>query len=200
MKNTNTWSVIIAMIIIVGISGGTVYLLQNKDDSATETSLSSQNGEQGLATNFEARNEDGNMVLYRIISDGTLRKTGLEVTLNKAGSYEVPVKVAISPDETRVVFNQWHDSIPVNQVFISNIDGTDIRLLTQQEVPEGRGELIVDSLAWSNDGEYVTYSERQTACKTDCGTPADFTTNEVKYLVNVTTGEKEIVSTSQVIE
>ena len=144
-------------------------------------------------SSFEARKENEKMVLYKIYSDGTSRKTGLEITLVKAGTSEEPVKIVVSPNKTKAVFGKWNNTILKTEIYVSNIDGSNVKLLTQQEVGEGGGELNQNSLAWSSDGKYITYYESVITCEGGCD-PNQSSSEERYYQVNIATGEKEIVS------
>jgi len=148
---------------------------------------------RSAVSSFDVRKESGKMILYKTYSDGTSQKTGLEITSVKVGTYEVPVNIVVSPDKTKTVFNKWNDNILKTEIYISDIDGRNTRLLTQQEVGEGSGGLNQDSLAWSADGKYITYYESVITCEGGCD-PNQPNSAKIYYQVNVATGEKKVIS------
>lgn len=110
-------------------------------------------------------------------------------------SADIPEKTAFSPDNTRIAFVRWNDALAKAEVFIANSDGSDKRLIAQQDIGEGSGELDQDSIEWSADGKYITYSETRSDCTDDyCQSPSDGKNMQVRYKVNVQTGEKKIIS------
>lgn len=140
-------------------------------------------------SHFEARREDGQMILYQVSSDSGWQKTGLAVDIID----DVSVKIIVSPDKTKAVFNKWDNISLQMMIYISNIDGTDVQFLAKQEVGEGSGGMEQDSIVWSDDGQYVSYFEKQITCGETCQNPGDFVLVDVYYQVNVATGEKKII-------
>jgi hypothetical protein len=204
MKNSQKGFANIALVVVIVILVGAVgyFALVKKSEPVLQepTPIIGSNTQTPAPTpkptisSFEARKENGKMVLYKVYSDGTSQKTGLEVTLVKAGTYEVPVKIVVSPDKTKATFNKWNNTTLKTEIYVSNVDGTNVKLLTQQEVGEGSGGLNQDSLAWSSDGKYITYFEAQLTCEGNCQTPDDTINMKVTYQVNVATGEKKVTS------
>lgn len=204
MKNSQKGFIVPVLLVIIAVLvvGGGVYIYKNKK---VEVPAVVDNGTQQTNTqtpaptpkptisSSEVKKENGKMVLYKVYSDGTSQKTGLEVTLVKAGTYEVPVKIVVSPDKTKAVFNKWNNTTLKTEIYVSNIDGTNTKLLTQQEVGEGSGGLNQDSLVWSSDSKYITYFESQIACEAGCA-PGSVISYKVTYQVNLATGEKKVIS------
>ena len=179
---------IIYGLVIVVLIGTVGYFIFNKNLESMEPTIS----------NFEVKKENGKMILYKVYSDDSSEKTGLEVVLVKAGTYEIPIKIIISPNKTKAVFNKWNNTSLKTEIYISNIDGTDTKFLTKQEVSEGSGGLNQDSLAWSSDGNSITYFESQLTCAENCKNPGDFISMKVTYQVNGVTGEKKVLSKESV--
>lgn len=163
-------------------------------ETTTQDNPRSASSAKPTISSFEDRKENGEMVLYKVYSDGTSQRTGLKVTLVKAGETEVSVKIVVSPDKTMAAFNNWNEVGYTTQIYISNINGSNTRILVpRSEVGEGQGGINQNSLAWSLDGKYITYFESQLACEAGC-VPGSVISYKVTYQVNVATGEKKVIS------
>jgi ABC-type Na+ efflux pump permease subunit len=164
----------------------------NTSTTNTNTAVNANINTSAKAT-FESKKENGKMVLYKVMN-GASTKTGLVVTITKAGTAEVLVNIVVSPDQTKAVYNQWDESGSGQDIYVSDTDGKNSKKLASQEVGDGNGSLNQSSLQWSSDGKYITYSEGVLTCDENCKSPADFTGMKVTYQVNVATGAKEELS------
>lgn len=144
---------------------------------------------------FEVREEDSAMVLYKIFSDQSSERAGLKVSLSEAGTYEVPINIVISPNKELALFNEWHEVSM--EIYVANIDGARKRKIAEQEVPEGSGELLPETLQWSADGKYITYQESGMRGDGIGVLPSgEFTARKIitTYRVNITDTTKEKIS------
>jgi hypothetical protein len=143
--------------------------------------------ESTSVSKFEARKENGKMVLYQL-KNGTWTKTGLLVTLVKAGTYEVPVNIVVSADGTKVAYNVWKGVFM--EIYVADINGSNAKKIAQQKVSEGQGELNQESLSWSADGKFGTFTESQPSCPVNMQSLDDCVRVLVTYQANVVTGSK----------
>ena len=129
-----------------------------------------------------------------MFTDGSREKTGLAVSYDWDPNYKVNVNIVVSPDQKKAVYNKWAGV--AMYIYISEIDGRNVRELAVQEIPEGSGGLNAQSITWSPDSQYITYEETGVACPGNCESPEDFAPQIIIYRVNVVTGNKLIVSKS----
>jgi len=128
----------------------------------------------------------GQVVLAQQETDGTVKETGLRVPYEFGASAPW---VVVSPDKTKVVYASWENVHYV--LYVADIDGSKVRKIAEQEVPEGSGGLNVQSIQWSQDGTRITYEESGATCKEGCDHPVQVL---MHYSVDVSTGKKTLLS------
>ena len=154
----------IALIVVIFILVGAVgyFALVKKSEPVAQQPTPTQTPKLTVS-GFEARKEGNQMVLYKLMSDGTSVKTGLGVALSNCGqdasgsTYYCPENIVVSPNNTKAVYSTWKGVY--YEIFVSNLDGTQSNKIAQQEAPEGQGGLNVQTLKWSSDGKFITYQE-----------------------------------------
>lgn len=104
------------------------------------------------------------------------------------------IKNVISPDSTKVAFFKLNNDIIKKELFVSNVDGSNLKKIATQASPEGQGVLVEESLSWSADGKSITYKENQVTCREGCKGPEDWITMQVTYKVDIANGSKTVIS------
>lgn|GEM_PF-3579985 len=134
----------------------------------------------------------GRIDLSKEYSDGSLRDAGVSIPYDITGTYPGTSIILLSHDKTKVLYTVWENAHIV--IYVSNIDGTGVKKIAEQNVAEGSGSLATSSLRWSDDDAYITYVESGSVCnKPPCVNPEDFVMGQTTYRVDVNTGNKTIV-------
>ena len=129
--------------------------------------------------------------LYERDTNGKERATGLVVERDWDSSIFSEVRIIVSPNEDKVLFNLWEDSHMV--LYVSNINGTERLKVAEQASSEGNGELDIWSLKWV-DNQHIQYEERSLICpQLRCNNPGDFVSEDRMYNVNINSLEKKAV-------
>lgn len=207
--NQKTLNIVFGVVIVVLIGAVVYFVVGKKSEPAnnepviTNNTITTQPTNPTLIpttskptiTGFETRKEGNQIVLYKLMSDGTSVKTGLQVPLSNCGqnadgsTFYCPENIVVSPDNTKAVYSTWKNVY--YEIFVSNPDGTQSKKIAQQEVPEGSGGLNVQTLKWSSDGKFVTYQESglRNFGTLPSGDP-DFRSVLITYQVNIAAGAK----------
>lgn len=132
----------------------------------------------------------GEVVLVQKNSNGMRNETGLRIPYDITGAYSGVYRVVFSSSKKQVLYTAWEDTKV--KIYVSDLYGSHVRKIAEQEVGEGSGELIVNSIEWSQDEKRVTYTETSSHCEADC-LPEDIKLIQTKYIVDVESGEKKVV-------
>lgn len=193
-KNIKSEIAIGIILIIAIIIGGFIWLgnrqqEQNQSIPTVITKTLVKNEPAKIISSFQSKKENGKMVLYKLYPDGTFEKSGLEVVYDWPSTYTVEVNIVISPDKTKAVYNKWNTDNLKMEIYVSDIDGKNIKKIAEQEVPEGSGELNQNSLIWTDD-EHITYYE------TSANGEGKITPKiiDTYYKVDVVSGSKTVIS------
>jgi hypothetical protein len=134
----------------------------------------------------------GRIILLDKYDNGLTRETGFDIPYDISGIYPGTSFVWISPDKNKVVYSVWENAHI--SLYVSALDGSKARKIADQEVPEGSGSLIVNSIRWSTDSSKIIYSEDGQKCvKLVCVNPEDFSDIRITYSVDISSGNKSIV-------
>ncbi len=125
--------------------------------------------------------------LIAIYEDGSKIPTGLVATSEGWPSFNIPPEIRLSPNKKYVAYAVWNLEPLGVQIHVSNLDGTDDRVVASQTVPEGQGELDTNSLFWIDDLN-IQYTEAGVIW--DETTPPSGGT----WRVNIESGEKTLIS------
>jgi len=135
----------------------------------------------------------GRIVLSKEYSDGSRRETDINIPYDVTGTYPGTSIAMLSHDKSKVLYTVWENASIV--MYVSNVDGTGVRKIAEQNVAEGSGGLDTSSIRWSDDDANITYTETGLACqKKNCLNPDDFTSVQTSYRVDVNTGHKTTVN------
>lgn len=154
----------------------------------------------GCQSNKSFQDIESNIVSYKLSTslvavheDGTETPTGLIATWEGWPTFVGEPHVVISPNERQVVWAGWDQSADGIVIHLSDLDGNNSRVIAEQEVGDGNGGLIMDSIRWSEDGKSVYYTEGMITCEADCS-DATTVSRETTYQIDLKTGEKSISS------
>jgi hypothetical protein len=137
----------------------------------------------------------GHIVLSKEYSNGSLRDTGVSIPYDITGTYPETSIILLSHDKSKVLSTVWENAHIV--IYVSNVDGSGVKKIAEQNVAEGSGGLDTSSIRWSDDDTYITYVESGFVCnKPTCVNPDDFSTGQTAYRVDVNSGNKTTVSAS----
>jgi hypothetical protein len=118
-------------------------------------------------------------------------ESGLRVPYDATGTYRGSI-IRLSPNRQHALYTTWENVHTI--IYIANPDGSEVRKLAEQQVPEGSGGLNVDSIMWSDDSQYFTYDEIGLQCLTTCDSPGDLTAVTTTYEVDIASGERTVIS------
>jgi hypothetical protein len=98
-------------------------------------------------------------------------------------------------DGLQTVYACWSQIHVAYELWASQLDGQDPKFITRQEVPEGSGELLLDTLRWSPDNKFIRYEETNLVCPAEkqCISPGDFDLAVTSYRVDIKNGDKIIL-------
>lgn len=141
----------------------------------------------------EPINYTGKVVITENFQFGDPQPTGLEIPFSLLGQDGLVPVVLVSPNQELVLYTTWENAKVVMHVTKPN--GSDNRAIATQNVAEGSGELLLNTLQWSSDSQSFTYTEVGIVCKNaSCLSPDDFVTETTLYHVDAHTGEKSILA------
>jgi hypothetical protein len=139
----------------------------------------------------------GRLGLFKEYPDGFLRDAGVSVPYDITGTHPDTSLILLSPDKTKVVYTVWENAHIV--IYVAGVDGTGVKKIAEQDVPEGSGALDVNSIRWSDEGSRITYNEDGLKCmKKSCLEPNDFTDVTVSHSVDINTGNQSVVNVNGV--
>ncbi len=128
-----------------------------------------------ISTKFASRDADG---MY-LVSKMHGKEMPFKVRLSDLGG-QSPLLIP-SPANDRMLVVLWEDA--GHTFYLTDREGSFMKRLSRQSVAEGSGQILRETISWSEAGDAVTYVQSGVACEDTCETPDDF--RQVYYLHSV---------------